>query len=88
MLFMNISTWEPAQRDEATNRLVEKGTMFPENVKVLGQWTDLSGGRSFLLFETDDPKSILAATRAWSDLLKSEMVPVMAVDEILQLIQG
>ena len=64
MLFMTIYTWEPAQRNELIKRRLEKGLAFPKGLKVIGEWTDLTGGRGFMLFETEDPKVLMAATIA------------------------
>ena len=81
MLFMSIFTYEPEKRDEVIKRRAEKGAMIPEGMKVIGEWSDTSGGRVFRLVEMDDPKIGLAASLAWSDLGKIEIVPVMATEE-------
>jgi len=85
MLFMSIFTYEPEKRDEVIKRRAEKGAMIPEGMKVLGEWSDTSGGRVFRLVEMDDPKVGLAASLAWSDLGKIEIVPVMATEESIQV---
>ena len=85
MLFMSIFTYEPEKRDEVIKRRAEKGAMIPEGMKVLGEWSDTSGGRVFRLVEMDDPKVGLAATLAWSDLGKIEIVPVLATEESMKV---
>ena len=85
MLFMSIFTYEPEKRDEVIKRRAEKGAMIPEGMKVLGEWSDTSGGRVFRLVEMDDPKVGLAASLAWSDLGKIEIVPVIATVESIQV---
>ena len=84
MLFMDIYTWEPGQRNELLKRRMEKGMALPEGVKVLGEWTDLGGGRGFLLVESNDPKAAIAGTMAWSDLMKIEAVPVIVTADLMK----
>jgi hypothetical protein len=85
MLFMTIYTWEPEQRNEIVKRRIQKGRLIPEGVKVLGEWSDLGGGRGFLLVESSDPKALMSGSRAWFDLMKMEAVPVMDTEESLRL---
>ncbi len=85
MLFMTIYTWEPGQRNEMVKRRLQKGRLIPEGVKVLGEWTDLGGGRGFLLIEANDPKALMLGSRAWSDLMKMEAIPVIDTEESMKL---
>jgi hypothetical protein len=87
MLFMNIYTWEPSKRNEIIKRRMEIGRGIPKEIKVIGEWTDLSGGRGFLLYEAADPKVSMAATLAWSDLLKFEGIPVIETEEVMELVK-
>ena len=87
MLWMSIFTYEPEKRDEVTKRVLEIGTGLPQGLKLIGQWLDLTGGRSFALIEgPDDPKLLMAGVMAWDDLGKFDNVPVMEVEEALKLI--
>ncbi len=81
MLFMNIFTYEPDKRDQIIERRIEKGNMAPESVKIIGQWTALSGGRGFILFEADEPT--LEWTLAWSDLMKMEIIPRLDTEKVV-----
>jgi hypothetical protein len=85
MLFLNIYTWEPGQRNEVLKRRLEKGIALREGVKLVGEWTDLGGGRGFLLVESNDPKACMASSRAWSDLMKMEIVPVIATADLMKV---
>ena len=85
MLFMNIYTWEPGQRNELLKRRIEKGMALSEGVKMVGEWTDLGGGRGFLLFESNDPKACMTSTMVWSDLMKMEPVPVIETADLLKM---
>lgn len=48
MLFMDIWTWEPERRNEMEKRWAE--WKYPEGIKVIGEWFDLTGNRFFLLY--------------------------------------
>jgi len=85
MLFMTIYTWKPGQRNELVKRRMEKGMQVREGVKVLGEWTDLGGGRGFLLVESNDPNALMSGTNAWGDLMKMEAVPVIETEELIKL---
>ena len=63
----------------------KRGTALREGVKVIGEWTDLGGGRGFLLTEAEDPKVLMAGTLAWSDLMEIESVPVIQTEEVMKL---
>ena len=88
MLSMNIYTFEPGQRNELLKRRMEKGMALPEGVKLVGEWTDLGGGRGFLLAESNDPKAVIAAAMPWSDLMKMEIVPVIEAAELWKEVEG
>jgi hypothetical protein len=87
MKWISIGTWGPEKRDEITKRRMEKGTMFPEGVKSLGEWVDLRGGRVISLFEADDPAAIGLAAYAWNDLMCLDSFPVMETEPLLEVIK-
>jgi hypothetical protein len=86
MLFMSVYTFEPENRDAVQKRRAEKGAMVPPGARLVGEWSSLAGHRVFRLIETEDPKAFLAGVMAWSDLGKSDVYPVMAVDDVIKLI--
>jgi len=85
MLFMTIYTYDPKDREAVIKRRAEKGMMAPPGMKVVGEWSSLSGGRIFRLVEVDDPRVMLGATAAWADLGKIETIPVMETEEVMKL---
>ncbi len=85
MLFMSTYTFEPGQRNEVIRRRLEKGTLAPEGVKVIGEWFYLGGHKGFILFETNDPKVMMGMAMPWTDLIKFETVPVMEIEEVLKV---
>jgi hypothetical protein len=82
---MIIFTWEPDKRNEIIKRRSEKGGMIPQGMKLLGEWTDISGGRVFRLVDLEDPKAGLQAVLAWSDLGKIEMFPVIETEASMKI---
>lgn len=84
MLFMIIYTWEPERRNAVIKRRIEKGPLLASEAKVIGEWSDMAGGRFFRLVEISDPLSALAASRAWTDLGKAEMIPVIVTEDALK----
>ena len=85
MLFMVIFTWEPDKRNEVLKRRMEQGALSPPEIKILGEWVDMQGGRTFRLIQNDDPKAGMKATMAWADLGKLEIVPLMETEEVMKL---
>jgi len=85
MLFMTVYTYEPKDREAVIKRRAEKGAMAPQGMKIVGEWSALTGGRVFRLVEVDDPRVMLGATAAWADLGKIESIPVMETEEVMKL---
>ena len=86
MLFLSIGTYKPDKRDAIVKRMAEKGLMFPEGVKLIGQWTDVGGGRVFTMSETDDPIAMALAAYNWTDLCEFEVVPLIVTEEGMKAI--
>ncbi len=84
MLFMTIFTYQPERRNEVIKRRLEKGALVPQGMQVIGEWSDIGGGRVFRLVSVDDPVAAVTAAGAWSDLGKYEIVPVMESEESLR----
>ncbi len=83
MLFMDIWTWEPEKRREVQKRWTE--FKYPEDMKVVGEWLDLAGNRIFVLYEVDDPRTMLTANDMWLDIAKVDSVPVMEAKEVARI---
>ncbi len=88
MLYMNNLTWSPDKRDAVIER-VNKIGMGHEDIKVIGTWVDVNGGRCFQLSEeAANPKFGLKANFAWNDLCHIEAVPIIKAEEFLQLLES
>jgi hypothetical protein len=86
MLFMSTYTYEPSNREAVIKRRAEKGAMVPPGLKIVGEWSALTGGQVFRLIEVEDPRSMAGATAAWADLGKIEIAPVMPTEELMKLL--
>jgi hypothetical protein len=84
MLYLIIYTWEPEKRNYVIKRRIEAGPFLDDKTKVIGEWSALAGGKIFRLVEINDALAALAANRAWTDLGKAEMIPVIATEEALK----
>lgn len=85
MLFMVTYSFEPAQMNEVMKRRTEKGRGAPADLKVLNEWIVPGALKGFMLCEASDCKALLAGAGGWSDLMKSEIVPVMEAEEALKM---
>ncbi|NOQ17987.1 MAG: DUF3303 domain-containing protein [Dehalococcoidales bacterium] len=85
---MTIYTYKPEKREAVIKRRAEKGAISPPGMKIVGEWSDITGGRVFRLVEVDDPRVMLGASAAWADLGKIESVPVMETEEVMKLVSG
>jgi len=85
---MSIITWEPEKRDEVIKRFAEKGAITLSGRKVIGTWSEIGGNRAFRLVEIEDPKALVAAAFAWSDLAKIEGIPVIETEEMMKVISS
>jgi hypothetical protein len=84
MLFMSIFTFDAANREAIINKRSLGEERIPEGVQVRMEVVDLSNNRVFRIFEVTDPKAILEANLAWSDLARIESFPVMETEELLE----
>ena len=88
MLFMTTYTYEPGNREAVVKRRAEKGAMAPPGMKIVGEWSAITGGRVFRLVEVEDPRAMAGAAAAWADLGKIETIPVMPTEEMMKLLSS
>lgn len=86
MIFMDIVSWEP--EDNARVGEIFSTYEYPEGMKVIDEWTDLSGCRSFIIYETNDPEAYIASIQPFMDLCWFETFPVMRSGEYMQKFQA
>ena len=88
MLYLTIFTYDPETRNEVVKRRLERGAQIPAGMKVIGEWSAIGGGKVFRVVEVASPEVSLAATRAWSDLGRMEIIPVMSTEDAMKHIPG
>jgi hypothetical protein len=86
MQFMIIYTFTAENRDAVIKRYQEKGALVPAGAKILNEWSSAAGHRVFRVIETEDPKAMLGATVAWSDLGYIEMHPIVPMVDVMKVL--
>jgi hypothetical protein len=80
---MDIITWDPKDSEK-----VEKLYMnykYPEGIKVIDEWFDLTGYRFFVIYEIDDEKTYASSVFPFMGICRFETIPVMKSDKFMQL---
>ena len=62
-------------------RFRDKGRQMPDGLAFVGSWVSADLGRCFQLMECDDVTLLQRWVAEWSDLIKFEIVPVVAGEE-------
>ncbi len=75
MLFMDIVTWEPKDTAEMMNRF--SNWEYPEGLKVINEWEDLTSCRHIVLYEVESAEDFAAGTFPWRDICYFDSFPVM-----------
>ena len=86
MLYMVIERFNDGAAPEIYRRARERGRLLPPGLEYVDSWVDLDYRRCFQLMRTDDPTLFEQWTRAWSDLARFEVVPVLASADAAKLI--
>lgn len=84
MLFMDVSTWDPSDRDKILEHF--KMLSVPEGIDIINTWVDLSGNRIFILYVAESSEAYGAFNLPWSDICMIDSVPVMEASEFMQLL--
>jgi hypothetical protein len=85
MLLMDIITWEPKDSHKVAEFYANYE--YPKGIKVIDEWTDLTGYRTFIIYETDDEKTYATSVLPFMGLCRLETFPVMKLDKFMQLAQ-
>ena len=85
MLLMDIITWEP--KDSLKVAEFYANYEYPKGTKVINEWTDLTGYRTFVIYETDDEKTYATSVFPFIGLCRFETFPIMKLDEFMQMAQ-
>jgi hypothetical protein len=82
---MDIITWEP--KDSLKVAKLYANYEYPKGIKVIDEWTDLRGYRTFVIYQTDDEKTYAASVLPLMGLCKFETFPIMKLDKFMQMAQ-
>ena len=85
MLLMDIITWEPKDSLKVANFYANYE--YPKGIKVIDEWTDLTGYRTFVIYETDDEKTYASSVLPFIGLCRFETFPIMKLDKFMQMAQ-
>ena len=85
MRLMDIITWEPKDAPKVAE--IYANYKYPKGIKVIDEWTDLTGYRGFVIYEADDEKTYAASVLPLMGLCRFETFPVMKLDKFMELAQ-
>ena len=85
MLLMDIITWEP--KDSLKVAEFYANYESPKGIKLINEWTDLTGYRTFVIYETDDEKTYATSVLPFIGLCRFETFPIMKLDKFMQMAQ-
>ena len=86
MLYMVIEHFNPGAAPEIYRRARERGRQIPPGLEYVESWVDLEYSRCFQLMRTNDTALFDVWIRAWSDLVRFEVIPVRTSAEAAQAI--
>ena len=85
MLLMDIITWEP--KDSLKIAEFYMNYEYPKGIKGIDECTDLTGYRTFVIYESKDEKTYAESVMPFIGLCRFETFPVMKLDKFMQLAQ-
>jgi len=85
MLLMDIVTWEPKDSEKVAE--LYANYKYPENIKVINEWFDLTGYRLFVVYEADDEKTYASSVLPFMGFCRFETFPIMKAEKYMQLAQ-
>lgn len=85
MLFIDIITWEPKDSDEVLIRFLKWN--YPEGIKVIGEWSDLSSCRHVVVYDVDNADDYAAGIFPWRHICKFDSFPVMKPIDLMRFLE-
>ena len=55
---------------------------------MVGRWHDIAGGRGFTLVESDDAVAVGKFIKEWSDVMSSEVIPLLSDEQLAKVLFG
>ncbi|MCK5343165.1 MAG: DUF3303 family protein [Candidatus Heimdallarchaeota archaeon] len=84
ILFVDIITWDPKDVKEVVKRF-EKWE-YPEGIKVVGEWSDLSSCRHIVVYDVENSETYAEAMFPWRDICWFDSFPVMEPRESMKFV--
>ena len=84
MIFIDIVSWEPKDQNEVLERF--SSWEYPEGIKVIGEWIDLTNCRSVLVSEAENDGVFAAAYLPWRDICYFDSFPAMESSEYMKFL--
>jgi hypothetical protein len=85
MLLMDIITWEP--KDSARVGKLYSNYEYPEGMKIIDEWIDLTGYRMFVIYETEGERIFAPSISPFIGLCRFETIPIMKADKYMQRVK-
>lgn len=85
MLLMDIITWEPKDSQKVAEFYANYE--YPKGIRVIEEWFDLTGYRTFVIYETDNEETYAASVLPCMGLCRFETIPIMKLDKLMKLYQ-
>jgi len=60
---------------------------YPEGIKVVGEWDDLSGCRHVVVYDAESADAYAACMFPWRDICKFDSFPAMAPDDLMKFME-
>ncbi len=86
MLYMVVEHYNPGAAAEIYRRARDRGRQLPAGLEYVDSWVDLQYSRCFQLMRTDDAALFDEWIKAWSDLVRFEVIPVRTSAEAARAI--
>lgn len=87
MLFVNHFSFPPQNRDAIQTRFKATGGKPPAGIKIIGRWHAIGGGKGVVVAETDDPIAMGKWAQQWSDLMSTDIYPVVDDEGVLKRVE-
>jgi hypothetical protein len=85
MQLMDIITWEP--KDSEMVWTLFENYKYPQDMKVIDEWIDLTGYRMFIIYEIEGEKIYAPSISPFIGLCRFETIPVMKADKYTEMAQ-
>lgn len=82
MLFMCIETFKNQDAKAVYRKFRDKGRQMPDGLTFVGSWVTADLDRCFQLMECDDVTLLQKWMVNWSDVIRFEIVPVVAGKDV------